>query len=152
MVIVYLCTALAVAICCPQTPVGKLLRYWLIEEPARRLADFKLIKVIGFVVFCLAVIAVAQAFPPELAFLSAMDASAFTEMMVAAALLAAHLNARNLLRRLRSAAIAAALWASSRARSIGQPRRGFARAPSRLRSKSRTPAADDDGGPVFAFA
>ena len=73
MVIVYFCTALAVAICYPQTPVGKLLRYWLIEEPARRLADFKLIKVIGFVVFCLAVIAVAQAFPPELAFLSAMD-------------------------------------------------------------------------------
>ena len=37
MLIIFLCAALVVAMRGPKIPIGKLFRYWLIEEPARSL-------------------------------------------------------------------------------------------------------------------
>ena len=145
MLIIFLCAALAVAIRYPETPVGKFFRYWLIEEPASQLARLKLVKIVGLAVFCITVVVIAQAFPPELALLGAVDASAFTELMVAATLLAAHLNARNLIRRLRSASIVAFKSASSRVRAAGRCRRAYGRALARLRATLKAPPADEDG-------
>jgi len=152
MLIFCLWAALIVAICYPQTPIGKHLRLWLFEEPARLIANLKLSKIVGLAVFCIAVFAIAQAFPPELALLGAMDASAFTEIVAAVALLAVHLNARSLFRRLRLAAKSIFSATSSQARSRGHRRRNFGRAVARLRARIKLPPADEDGGPAGLWA
>jgi hypothetical protein len=150
MFIAYVCTALAIAVCWPDTPIGRGLRSWLIDAPARRLPDLNLVKAVGLMVFFIAVIAIAQAFPPELALLGAVDASAFTELMVAAGLLAAHFNALALLRRLRSAARAASAWGAAQVRAVRPMRRPSVRAPSVPRRRFK-PKIDDDGR-TLAFA
>jgi hypothetical protein len=151
MFIACVCTALAIAALWPDTPIGKRFRYWLIEAPAQHFPDLKLAKAVGVVVFFLAVIAIAHAFPPELALLGAVDASAFMELLVAAGLLAAHFNALAVLRRLRSTARAVAAWGASQVRAIRPMRRPTVRARSLPRPRFK-PKADDDDGRTLVLA
>jgi hypothetical protein len=147
--IICLLAALGVAAWCPETPAGKVCRLWLIEAPARLLDRLSVKTIIGWVVFCFALIAIAQALPIELAMLGALDASAFTELMIAAGLVAANLRVHQVLQRSRIAArtFAGRIWSRSRV-----ARRPHSRASAVRRVKLRPPPAEDDGGPVFAFA
>ena len=149
--VIFLLAALAVAAWCPEIPAGRFCRHWLIEAPARLFDRLSFKAIIGWVVFCAALFAMAQALPIELAMLGALDASAFTELMIAAGLLAANLRARYMVERSRIAARRLAMRIRSAFRAVDRPRRASGRTSSGPRVR-RPPPADDDGGPVFAFA
>jgi hypothetical protein len=152
MLILSLCAALIVAIRHPETAIGQFLRRWLIEEPARFLNDLTLAKVVGWFVFLMAIYAMAQALPMELALMGALDASALTEIMIAAGLLAANLRARTVLKWAKTAARTCARAATSPISALGRQRRAFSRAIARVRPKLKPPSADEDGGSSLAFA
>jgi hypothetical protein len=153
MLIASLCAALLVAIRYPETPTGQFIRRWLIEKPAAFLDGLTFRKVLGWAVFLIAIYAMAQALPMELALMGALDASATAEFIVAAGLLAANLRFRTALRLARAIVKTCVRSAQSQIQTIGRCRRTAGRALARLRPRLKPPSADDDGGAAgLAFA
>jgi hypothetical protein len=153
MLILSLCTALIVAMRCPETPTGRFIRHWLIEMPARTLAGLTLRKLAGWIAFFIALYAIAQALPMELALMGALDASAFVEITIAAGLVAADLRARGALKLMRIATRTLARPRTSQIRAVGRWGRAFGRAAVHARAKLKRPSAsDEDGGAGLIFA
>jgi len=152
MIILMLFAALIVAVRYPETPAGRFMRRWLIEKPGDLIASLTFRKLIGGMVFLIAIYAIAQALPMEFALLGAVDASAFTEILIAASLLAANIRARAVLKAAQTAIQRSAKQVRVQVRALGQRGRSFGRAVARTRSRIKLPAPDDDGGRGPAFA
>lgn len=160
------CAAVLIAELCPDIPVGRFLRRWMIELPAARLTQIGLMRCVLFLLVCgmvFGLIAVAKAEgafvaaqggPEALAWLASVDGAVYFEFLAAAWLLRANVRFK---------AVTAAL--STRVLRLKlQFRRPYAqrtRAPSAQngRSSRRRPLipprrADDEErpAPVYAFA
>lgn len=145
MVICALGALVLIALCCPDTVIGRHVRRLLVELPAAALNDLTPRRALFLVAACLFAIAFAQVAPAEFLWIAATDAATWLEIAAAAWLLSAsRLTGRALA--LVAAKIKTMARQALRSMRLARAQR-IARAPRVQRP--RRPPLDGDGAPVW---
>ncbi|MEP7209663.1 MAG: hypothetical protein ABI740_02400 [Alphaproteobacteria bacterium] len=140
--------ALSVIVLVPDTPTAKMLRHWLVDEPARLLREATPRKVARAILVVVALVIIAAAAPEFLALtLSFGDVGLAIELFGALTLLALNRNIAGALKRL--ARLARLMTSTVRMLVSAYRRRALRQRDRRTRTGKRPPSNDgsDDAGP-----
>ncbi len=155
--------ALAVALLCPDTTVGALVRRLLVELPARKLAALTPARVTFAVLVAAAImvavttakatgmIVVAQTIPDGLAWFATFDMASYLDALALVWLVAANVRFRAAFRALRLAAERARRWTWRIVGALAGRLAARQRSPHTRPTKSTTRNSDDGEWPALAF-
>jgi hypothetical protein len=136
-----------IALCCPDTVIGRAVRRWLVEAPAVALMDLTPRRALFLIAVCLFALAFAQVAPAEFLWIAASDAATWLELIAVAWLLSASRLAAGVLQQ---AAARSGRVLRPVLRAVGRARR-FARS-SRLARRRVPPPDKDRTAPWAAYA